>query len=248
MKCVFLAELAAGAVLAQSAYTQGDIEAGREFFGANCMYCHGPEAVSVPGVALAQGKFKRASSDEDLVKIIREGIPGTAMPANDNIVAFEAENIIAYLRSIASTTRATSVPGDAVRGKALFESKGGCLNCHRVKDNGSRVGPDLTEIGLLRRSVELERSILEPNAQILPENRFVRMVTRDGVAVVGRLLNHDRFTVQLIDDRERLRSFVRSALRELTIDNKSSMPPYKDKLSAAELADIISYLVSSKGN
>jgi len=204
--------------------------------------------VSVPGVDLGHAKFKRASSDEDLVKIIREGVPGTAMPANDYFSVFDAETIVAYLRSMASTARPNSVLGDAIRGKALFEGKGGCLNCHHVRDNGSRVGPDLTEAGLARRAVELERSILNPDAEILPENRSVRVVTRDGVTVTGRLLNHDRFTVQFLDTRERLHSLVRSDLREFTIESKSPMPSYKDRLGATELADIVSYLVSLKGN
>src|SRR5262249_43638828 len=35
----------------------------------------------------------------------------------------------------------------AARGKAIFEGKGACLDCHRVVDRGSRFGPDLTDIG-----------------------------------------------------------------------------------------------------
>ena len=53
--------------------------------------------------------------------------------------------------------------GDAARGKAIFEGKGGCVQCHRVGANGSRVGPDLSDIGALRRTVEIERSLLDPN-------------------------------------------------------------------------------------
>ena len=37
--------------------------------------------------------------------------------------------------------------GDPIRGKAIFEGEGACLGCHRVRDNGSRFGPDLTDIG-----------------------------------------------------------------------------------------------------
>jgi putative heme-binding domain-containing protein len=184
-----------------------------------------------------------------VVRIIKQGIPGTSMPANDDISAFEAANIIAYLRSLASgTTGAASASGDAVRGRAIFEGQGGCLACHRVRGKGSRVAPDLTEVGLVRRAVELERSLLEPGAETQPENRFVRVVTRDGAVVTGRLLNHDTFTVQLIDTSERLRSFMRSGLREFAFERKSPMPSYKDKLGVSELADVVSYLVSLKGN
>src|SRR6266508_2860547 len=38
-------------------------------------------------------------------------------------------------------------PGDATRGKAIFESsKGNCQSCHRVNGVGSLFGPDLSAI------------------------------------------------------------------------------------------------------
>ena len=63
----------------------------------------------------------------------------------------------------------------------------------------------------------------------------------------GRLLNLDTFTVQLLDSKEQLRSFVKSDVRDHGFVEKSPMPSYKDKLSAQELADVVSYLVSLKG-
>ena len=72
---------------------------------------------------------------------------------------------------------------------------------------GWRLGPDLSGIGQVRRAAELEQSVLEPDAEVLPTNRFYRVVTRGGATVTGRLLNHDTFTVQLLDSTEQLRSF-----------------------------------------
>ena len=82
---------------------------------------------------------------------------------------------------------------------------------------------------------------------MLPSQRSFRVVTRDGVAITGRLLNHDAFTVQLLDSQEQLRSFQKSNLREYAFVDNSPMPSYRDKLSAEELADLVSYLVSLKG-
>jgi len=197
-------------------------------------------------VDLGHGKFRRAASATALIQIIQTGIPGTRMPPND-LSDFDAGTIVAYLRFMESTSRSTSVPGDAARGKTLFEGKGECLSCHRVKDRGSRVGPDLTEIGAMRRSLELERSMLEPDAEVLPHNRFVRVVTESGATITGRLLNHDPYTVQLIDSKERLLSFRSSKLREYAFLEKSAMPSYRGKLTPEELTDIVSYLVSLKG-
>ena len=73
------------------------------------------------------------------------------------------------------------------------------------------------------------------------------MVTRDGTAIIGRILNQDAFTVQLLDSKERLLSYLKSDLREYGFVDKSPMPPYQGKLSTEELADVVSYLVSLKG-
>jgi putative heme-binding domain-containing protein len=94
--------------------------------------------------------------------------------------------------------------------------------------------------------VELERSLVDPNSAAAPANRMVRVVTKDGATVSGRLLNIDTFTIEMLDSNENLRSFVRSELRESSILAQSSMPSFKDKLSPQELADLVSYLASLK--
>lgn len=150
--------------------------------------------------------------------------------------------------------RSVSPPDDAARGEAIFNGKGACLDCHRVKDKGSRFGPDLTDIGARaadslagRAQAALERSLLEPDAEILPQNRTVRLVTRDGVSSTARLLNQDTFTLQVIDSKEHVTSVAKSSLREYSFMKNSPMPSYRDKFSPQDLADVIAYLVSLKG-
>jgi putative heme-binding domain-containing protein len=233
-------------LFAQHGYTPGDVQEGEGLFIENCAICHGPEGDAVPGVELARGKFKHASSDEELSQIIKNGIPGTAMPPG-NFRAHQLTALIAYLRSMSAAPPETVVLGNAARGKAILEGKGQCLNCHRVNGNGSYVGPELSEIGVTRRAAQLERSILEPDAEILPENRSFRVVTQDGAEVRGRLFNLDTFTVQMMDSREQLRSFVKKDLKEFGFINKSPMPSYRRKLSGEEVADVVAYLVTLKG-
>ena len=235
---------------AQHEYTQSEIEAGRQQYANNCTRCHGPDGDNVANADIGHGKFRRASTDEDLARLIRNGIPNTAMAAMNNISEPNSQAIVAYLRSMATTAAAVAAlpPGNAGRGKTLFEGKGTCASCHRVGDMGSRAGPDLTQVGALRRSVELNRSLLEPDAEVIPANRFFKIVTKDGGAITGRLLNQDSFTIQLLDSRdEKLRSFSKSNLKEFAFAEKSAMPSYKDKLNTQEISDLISYLGSLKG-
>lgn len=236
--------LAAGPAYAQHE-TAFDVEDGSRAFRNSCQGCHGPDGDEIAGVDLGRGQFKRASSDADLVRIIRSGIPGTPMPPV-NMSEEQAARIVAYLRSVAASKRSVSAVGDAGRGKVLFEGKGQCATCHRVAGVGGRLGPELSTIGQVRRAAELEQSVLDPNAEVLPTNRFYRVVTRDGATVTGRLLNHDTFTVQLLDATEQLRSFAKADLREQGFI-ASPMPAGKGTLSPQEVTDVVSYLVSLKG-
>ena len=82
---------------------------------------------------------------------------------------------------------------------------------------------------------------------MLPQHRFVRAVTKDGRVITGRRLNEDTFTVQLVDEKERLVSLSKPELREYTVIKTSNMPSYKDKLNVQERADLVAYLLSLKG-
>lgn len=241
--CLFA--LVSGALFAQQGYPPADIQAGKQLYRVNCTNCHGPNGDQVSGVDLGHGTFKRASTDNELVAIMIQGINGTPMPPA-NLSDTQAHQIVAYLRSLAATTDTTANKADLAHGRALFESQG-CMNCHRVHGQGSRVGPDLTNIGARRKRDDIERSIVDPNADILPENRTVRAVTRDGTIITGRILNEDTFSIQLIDSKENLRSLQKSDLSKLEFLKDSPMPSYRDKLTGEELSDLVGYLASLKG-
>lgn len=152
----------------------------------------------------------------------------------------------------ATTVLAQSAPeplptGDETSGASLFTGKGACQTCHRVQGKGSRLGPDLTDVGSTRTPAQLEKSLLDPAAEILPENRFYRVVTRDGASITGKLLNLDTFQVMMLDPKEQLRAFQKSDLREHGFVDGSKMPSYATTLSRQELADVIAYLATLKG-
>ncbi len=227
-------------------YTPGDIENGGQLYQANCTACHGPDGDGVPSINLGSGKFRRGTTDDEIVKIILGGVPGTAMPPS-SFSEGQAGTIVAYLRSLASSPTTGMLKGDAGRGQALFTGKGQCQNCHSVAGVGARGGPALSEVGASRRAIELQRAIVDPNADIRSDHRPARIVMRDGATINGRLLNQDTFTVQLLDNTGRLRLLDKSAIRELSIPKESPMPSYKGKLNDQEIADLVTYLSTLKG-
>jgi len=232
---------------AQHSYTPADVENGARLYRGNCVNCHGPDGDFIPGVDFSHGKFIRAVSDDDVAHVIINGVPGAGMPAH-NFSQAQAELVVAYLRSLATTASHYSGPaGDKARGQALVAGKGQCLSCHRINGDGSRVGPDLSDVGSYRRAGEVEESLVDPDASIAPENRYFRIVMKNGTTFTGKLLNQDTFTMQFINSKEQLVSLQKSDIRESAFVSKSPMPSYKDKLNTQERADVVSYLISLKG-
>lgn len=240
-----LAALACAAHAGAQHATAYDIEDGKRVFEATCANCHGPDGNLIAGIDFGRGVLRRAYTDEQLAAIVIGGIPNTPMPPNPGMSSEQALRVVDYLRSM-SAGRVTAGEGDAVRGRALVVGKGECLECHAIRGEGSRVGPDLTGIGLLRRAGELERSLLEPAAEVQAENRFYKVTTKSGATVTGRLLNRDTYTVQMLDLDERLRSFAIADLSRHDFD-ETPMPSMRRKLSTREIADVVSYLASLRG-
>jgi putative heme-binding domain-containing protein len=223
-------------------YTQADISVGYEVYRRHCAYCHGASGDLVSGVDLRRRVFKRSSTDEDLMRLITTGTPGGAMPPFP-LRPSELTGIVAYIRAGFDQTDSVKV-GDAERGRTLFEGKGACNTCHRVKGRGPRLAPDLSDIGLARTPAALQRSLIDPSSAMLPINRPVRIVTRDGRAVHGRRLNEDTFTVQLIDSSEQLVSIAKTDIRTLEVETTSPMPSYKGRLTENEIGDVLAYLLT----
>ena len=234
------------AQLHDSQYPDVDIAHGASLYTARCATCHGAQGDAVGGVNLRSGKVRNAITDRDLAGFIRAGSQSAGMPpfALDDT---DMAGIIAYLRNMNSFDAATVKAGNVARGRAVFEGKGACTKCHRVGRVGSHVGPNLTDIGSVRSAGSLQRSLLEPTSQMMPVNRPVRLVTKDGTVINGRRLNEDTYSVQIMDDRERLHSLLKIDLREYTILKTSPMPSYKDTLGSEELADLLGFLLSLKG-
>ena len=228
-------------------YDRADIESGSRLYGAQCAGCHGPNGDMINSVDLRRGQFKTAVTDEDLVRVLATGVPGAGMPAFGGLQSGEVNGLIAFIRSGFDAAAGGVVLGDAARGQTLFSGKGECSSCHRIGGRGPRLASDLSDIGAIRTPVSLQRALIDPAGSLLPANRMVRAITRDGRTIRGRRLNEDTHTVQLIDEHETLVSLTKTDLRSLEFNPVSAMPPATKTLTAPEIADVLAYLLSLKG-
>jgi putative heme-binding domain-containing protein len=227
-------------------YARADIEHGARLYADNCSTCHGVNGDALAGVSLRTGRFRRASTDLELMRLIRAGLPDAAMPPGQYTQS-ELSGIVAFVRTMGEIDPSTLTLGDATRGQVVFEGKAACLDCHRVAGQGSRRAPELTAIAASRTAGALERSLLDPTGSMLPVNRPIRMVTRSGDVINGRRLNEDTFTIQIVDEREQLVSLDKSELQEIAAATTSPMPAFGDRLTEQELSDLLAYLLTLKG-
>ena len=115
-----------------------------------------------------------------LTALLARGIPGTGMPAfrldpNDTrtLVAFIRERL---RREHGNRGRGRCGPGQRdLRGQGRLPE----LPPRRYA-TGRDVGPDLTDIGRTRTPAAIQRSLVDPSGSMMPINRPVRAVTRDG--------------------------------------------------------------------
>jgi mono/diheme cytochrome c family protein len=149
----------------------GDRTAGKQLFIQNCGSCHrladaGTQGEIGPDLDAAFYESRRNGLGEStIVQVVRGQIaypvttPGTGapgMPANI-VTGDDAENVTAYVASVAGTVAPESVSGgappapggggdDADDGQGVF-TEAGCGNCHTLSAAGSsgNVGPNLDD-------------------------------------------------------------------------------------------------------
>jgi putative heme-binding domain-containing protein len=228
-------------------YDRVDIDAGGRLYATQCVACHGANGDMVPGIDLRRGQFRTAVSDEDLTRVLTNGSPSAGMPAFGSYGSRDLQAIVAYIRAGFDRDATAIKIGDPERGSVLFSGKAGCTMCHRVSGRGPHTATDLSDIGLTRSAASLQRALIDPAGAMMPANRAVRAMTRDGRTVRGRRMNEDTYSVQLIDEEGRLLSLTKADLRTLEMIDTSSMPSYATRLTADEQADVIAYLLSLKG-
>ena len=224
-----------------------ELAAGKRIFDAQCAWCHGTDGTGGAGPGLQRPDLRNASTDIDLVSILRNGIAGTEMPGFQwSLTDTMTWRTAAYVRS-RGRRPAEPVRGDATRGAAVYEARG-CQTCHVIAGRGTALGPELTAIGALRGPAYLRESILKPEAAHPPGYLVVRAVSRGGGEVRGIRLDEDVFWIHVRDATGTLHVLEKKQLQRLDRELTGTlMPSYAAVLSAAELDNLVAYLASRRG-
>ncbi len=131
-------------VLAYLEDGSGHVGIGEKLFRASCTACHGRRGEGIIGPSLNSDEFLPIVSDEYLVHAIRDGRPGSAMPAWRSFSTEDVGDLIAYVRGFSSAEarkpHALETQGDEEYGELLFART--CLPCHGEAGSGG-VGPQI---------------------------------------------------------------------------------------------------------
>lgn len=137
---------------------------------------------------------------------------------------------------------AARLSGDARRGAAVFQKA--CMVCHKVRDQGIEVGPDLTTVANKPRE-QLIEAIFDPNRAVEQRNAATQVTKKDKTLVVGQLASETpgNITIRMPGGAEIV--VLRADIQELKTLTTSIMPEgLESVLTAQDVADVLMFIGS----
>lgn len=153
------------------------------------------------------------------------------------------------LGSVVRPQELLAASGDAERGRALFFETPTvqCRNCHRIGEQGTKLGPDLTQIAKSNTKAQILESILEPSRRIEPKFVTHLVETRSGKVVTGLLSERNGTHVVLRNARNEEVRIPQDDVETLVPQRQSLMPDLQLRdLTKQQVADLLEYLSTLK--
>ena len=135
---------------------------------------------------------------------------------------------------------------DFAKGKAAFESVQ-CMACHKFKDDGGSIGPDLTAVGNRFTADYVLESILLPSKVISDQYANTQIITKDRDVIEGRIVKDegDHLVIRPSPLSEATVTVAKKDIERTQLSKVSPMPEgLVDVLSKDEILDLIAYLRS----
>ena len=142
-----------------------------------------------------------------------------------------------------SYRKALQLKPNSITGAAVFKKR--CSTCHKLKEIGKPVGPDLAALKDKSPTTMLT-AILDPNKAV--ESKFINYtaVTEGGLAHSGMLVSESGNSITLSAADGKQTTLLRSEIETLVSSNKSFMPEGMEKdLSLQDMADVIAFVAGT---
>jgi cytochrome c oxidase cbb3-type subunit 3 len=222
------------------------IEAGANLFRQYCTGCHGRGGEGGQGEGqgpnLATSWEVRRAKDQELSGFIKNGVKGTTMPAFP-LPDEQIRQLAAFVRSLNAPAASLPVPGNVQAGEATFFGKGQCSSCHMIRGRGGYLGPDLSDVGAIRRLGELRESVTKPSPIPSADYRPVFVTGADGKQLRAVAKHSSHWSAQILDETGKLHLVHGEEAGKLAFAQKSWMSPeFTKRLSPQELTDLVAFL------
>jgi putative membrane-bound dehydrogenase-like protein len=130
---------------------------------------------------------------------------------------------------------------DLNRGRQVFAKT--CASCHRLFDDGAKIGPDLTGSQRANLDYVLENTV-DPNAQVAREYRVTRFVLTNGRTIDGLVVKDDAAAVTIQTPTEQL-IVPQAEIEQREAKENSLMPEgLLETLTREQVRDLVAYLAS----
>jgi len=220
------------------------LSGGQQTFDSTCASCHGLDGRGgerAPDIA-TRPEITRLS-DQDLLKVLRAGIPEKGMPSFAALGSAKLSALLSYIRSLQGKGTSLPVAGNTEKGKELYWGKAGCSECHMVNGAGGFLGRDLSKYGENHSVTEIQSAIVKPEKTTGTRGHVAEVTAKDGKLYSGVVRNEDNFSLQLLALDGTFHLLSKSDLAAINYRQESLMPAdYGSKLSAAELDALATYL------
>ena len=147
------------------------------------------------------------------------------------------------------TSLALSGAGTIDGGREVFynQDKSQCLKCHRLGEQGGKIGPDLTGIGGRFSRVHVIESILDPSRTIAASFHSVTVVLTDGQVISGIKVQETESELVIGDNQGTTHVLSKSTIAAFDPQPISTMPEGLEKqFTDLEFADLISFLMAQR--
>ncbi|MEX0677381.1 MAG: PQQ-dependent sugar dehydrogenase [Pirellulales bacterium] len=201
-------------------------------------------------VQLAQSVAEKSLPEPVRDEVIAKATSGPVSEVRDLFERFlPEEQRTRRLGAVIDPAEILALGGNVEAGrKIFFEAEGvRCRNCHQIRDTGTPLGPDLSEIGKQNTPAQLLEAMLDPSKKIDPKYLVYVVETDAGRIHTGLLVEKSADAIVLKDEKNELIRIPAGEVALLVAQQKSLMPDLLLRdMTAREVVDLTAFLHSLK--